>query len=180
MPVYIALLRGINVSGQKNIRMEKLRASFAALGFSDVATYIQSGNVVFKAAKTDPVKLAAQITQKILADFGFDVPVLVKSAAELAAVLKMNPLLKPTGLNEAKLHVTFLSATAPKDTAAILKPIAAKSEMFAVTGREIYLYCPEGYGATKLANGVIEKKLSVQATTRNWKTVGILSAMAGQ
>jgi uncharacterized protein (DUF1697 family) len=178
MTTYIAMLRGINVSGHKIIKMESLRASFAALGFGDVKTYIQSGNVVFKTAKTDPAGLAKKIVKKIRDDFGFDVPVLVKTAEELAAVLKANPLSKRAGVDESKLHVTFLAAAAPKNSAAILQPLAAKSELFAVCGTEIYLHCPDGYGETKLANGAIEKKLSVAATTRNWKTVNVLHAMA--
>jgi uncharacterized protein (DUF1697 family) len=179
MPVFIAMLRGINVSGHKIIKMESLRASFAALGFGDVKTYIQSGNVVFKTAKTDPARLAKKIAKTVLDDFGFDVPVLVKTAEQLTVVLKANPLLKRTGIDVSKLHVTFLASIAPEKSAAILQPLAAKSELLAVCGSEIFLYCPDGYGLTKLSNSVIEKKLSVAATTRNWKTVNVLYTMAG-
>jgi uncharacterized protein (DUF1697 family) len=179
MPAYIAMLRGINVSGQKIIKMESLRASLASLGFEDVKTYIQSGNIVFKTVKTAPVDLSRRIARKILDDFSFEVPVLVKTAAELAGVLKANPLLKRSGIDESKLHITFLSAAAPKEAVAFLTTLAGKSELFTVGGREIYLHCPDGYGNTKLSNTTIEKKLSVQATTRNWKTVNILHAMAG-
>lgn len=178
MPIYVAMLRGINVSGQKIIKMERLRESFALLGCSDVRTYIQSGNVVFTAAKTSTGNLVKKIAGKILADFELVVPVVVRTSEELDAVLKNNPLLKLPGVDESKLHVTFLSETAPKTAAEILKPLAAKSERFAVCGREIYLYCPDGYGDTKLSNSVIEKKLFAQATTRNWKTVNTLFAMA--
>ena len=178
MPVYIAMLRGINVSGQKTIKMERLRASLASLGFSDVKTYIQSGNVVFKAATPSTSSLEKKIAGKIFEDFGFAVPVAIRTPEELGAVLKNNPLLKLPSLEEARLHISFLSGSAPKTAAEILKPLAAKSERFAVCGREIYLYCPDGYGETKLSNSAIEKKLSVQATTRNWKTVNTLFAMA--
>ena len=178
MPIYVAMLRGINVSGQKIVKMERLRESLASLGFSDVKTYIQSGNVVFKAATASTSSLEKKIAGKILEDFGFAVPVAIRTPEELGAVLKNNPLLKQPSIEEARLHVSFLSEPAPKTASEILKPLAAKSERFAVCGREIYLYCPDGYGETKLSNSAIEKKLSVQATTRNWKTVSTLFEMA--
>jgi uncharacterized protein (DUF1697 family) len=179
MPVYVAMLRGINVSGQKIIKMESLRVSLASLGFEDVKTYIQSGNIVFKTAKAAPTDLSKKIARQILDDFGFEVPVLARTESELGDVLKTNPLLKRSGIDESRLHVTFLSVAAPKEAAAVLKTLAGKSELFAVGGREIYLHCPDGYGNTKLSNSAIEKKLSVQATTRNWKTVNILNTMVG-
>ena len=179
MPVYIAMLRGINVSGHKIIKMESLRASLASLGFEEVRTYIQSGNIVFKTVTTVPAGLAGKIASTILDDFGFAVPVLVRTKEELAGVIQANPLLKWKGIDETRLHVTFLSAAAPKGSEEILKSLARQSELFAVGGREIYLHCPDGYGDTKLSNNAIEKALAVPATTRNWKTVNILSVMAG-
>ena len=179
MPVYFAMRRGINVSGHKTIKMESLRTSFESLGFGDVKTYIQSGNIVFKTGPTSEAGLTRKIARKILADFGFDVPVLIRAKEELADVLKSNPLLERPGIDAAKLHVTFLAAAAPEEAEDILKPLAGKSELFAVGRREIYLHCPDGYGDTRLSNGAIEKKLSVQATTRNWKTVNVLNTMAG-
>lgn len=178
MSTYIAMLRGINVSGQKIIKMEHLRASFEALGFSEVKTYVQSGNVVFKAAKTSATSLAGKIAKKILADFRFSVSVLIRTTAELGEVLKQNPFAKVAGSEENKLYVTFLSEPAPKGAEALLKPLAAKTEQFQVCGREIYLHCPDGYGNTKFSNNAIEKKLSIEATTRNWRTVNSLFEMA--
>lgn len=179
MSVHVALLRGINVSGQKLIQMERLRAAFAALGFGDVKTYIQSGNVVFQTAKNiSPASLEKKIAGKIVEDFGFAVPVSVRTAKELAAVLNGNPWLSVAGIDQARLHVTFLSGPAPAKAEAMLQSLAAKPERFAVRGREIYLYCPSGYGETKLSNSAIEKNLSLTATTRNWKTVNALFAMA--
>jgi uncharacterized protein (DUF1697 family) len=177
MPTYIAMLRGINVSGQKLIKMERLRASLEALGFDEVRTYIQSGNVVFKAAKQSADGLAKKIADKILRDFGFPVPVLIRAADEMSAAVKANPFLKDAGNNESKLHVTFLSDNAPATAEKTLAVLAAKSERFKISGREIYLCFPDGYGSTKLSNSAIEKKLSVSATTRNWITVNVLLAM---
>jgi uncharacterized protein (DUF1697 family) len=177
MPIYVAMLRGINVSGQKIIKMESLRESFESLGLSDVKTYIQSGNVIFKSAKAFTAGLARKIAAKILHDFGFSVFVQVRTPEELGAVLKGNSLLKQAGIDASKLHLTFLSEPAPKMAEEILEMLAAKSERFLIRGREIYLYCPDGYGNTKLSNRAIEEKLSLQATTRNWKTVNVLFAM---
>jgi uncharacterized protein (DUF1697 family) len=177
MSNYIAMLRGINVSGHCIIKMERLRASFAALGFSNVKTYIQSGNVVFEAAKDSTVSVSEKIQQMILRDFGFSVPVFLRTSKEMEEIIECNPLLKTPSIDQAKLHVTFLSDEPPKTAPASLQAMAAKSEQFRVVGREIYLYCPNGYGITKLSNTAIEKKLSVGATTRNWKTVNTLLAM---
>ena len=176
MTTFIALLRGINVTGRKIVRMEQLRASFEALGFRKVQTYVQSGNVVFEAARASG--LAKKIEEKIADDFGFPVPVLLRTTGELATVIKRNPFLKDEDVDQSKLHVTFLSDDPPKTATALLQPLAADSERFQVIGREIYLYCPEGYGRTRLSNAAIEKKLSVGATTRNWKTTNALLAMA--
>jgi len=178
MPTYIAMLRGINVSGQKLIKMERLRASLEALGFDEVQTYIQSGNIVFKTAKQSADKLAKKIADIILTDFGFAVPVLIRIADEMAAVVQGNPFLKKAASDESKLHVTFLSDTAPSAAEKTLAVLTTKSERFQVCGREIYLCFPDGYGNTKLSNSAIEKILSLQATTRNWKTVNTLLAMA--
>jgi uncharacterized protein (DUF1697 family) len=178
MPVYIAMLRGINVSGQKLIKMEQLRASFEALGFGDVKTYVQSGNVVFKVGKISEAGLVKKIAQKILDDFGREISVLVRTPEELGEVLKRNPLLKQPGTDEARMYVTFLSAPAPKGAEENLKPLAARSDCFAVLAREIYFFCPEGYGNTKFSNNAVEKKLSLRATTRNWRTVNALLEMA--
>ena len=177
MPTYIAMLRGINVSGHKMIRMEALRASFGALKFTRVQTYVQSGNVVFRVGNSPVAVLSAKIEQRILRDFGFSVPVFLRTAKELQEVIKDNPFLTDTAIDQSKLHVTFLSDAAPKMTLEALELLVVKPEQFHVLGRQIYLYCPNGYGRTKLSNTAIEKKLSVGATTRNWKTVNTLLAM---
>jgi len=178
MPNYIAMLRGINVSGHKIIKMEHLRESFGALGFGNVKTYVQSGNVVFEAPHDTAASLTKKIEQKIMRDFGFSVPVLLKTSQDMEKIIQRNPLLKVSGIDHSKLHVTFLAADPPKTSPDLLRPLAAAAEKFHISGREIYLYCPDGYGITKLSNVAIEKKLSVGATTMNWKTVNTLSAMA--
>ena len=110
-------------------------------------------------------------------DFGFSVPVFLRTARELEEIIRDNPFLKQSAIDHSKLHVTFLSDAAPRLAQEALQPLAIKPEQFRVIGRQIYLYCPNGYGRTKLSNTAIEKKLSVGATTRNWRTVNTLLAM---
>ena len=178
MTNHIAMLRGINVSGQKLVKMERLRASLSALGLGNVQTYIQSGNIVFAAPAEPAGRLIAKIEQKILADFGFPVPVFLRTAKELEKIVKQNPFLKVSEIDPTKLHVTFLAGDPPAKSIEQLEPLAVPGERLFIMGREIYLYCPHGYGDTKLSNANIERKLSVGATTRNWKTVNTLLAMA--
>jgi uncharacterized protein (DUF1697 family) len=175
---YIALLRGINVSGHKIIKMEALRVCFEGLGCRGVQTYVQSGNVVFEASEREAGRYADEISKRIQRDFGFPVPVLLRTAEELGGIIDRNPFLKQPKADRSKLHVTFLSTTAPKSAQEDLRVLAAKEERFHVEGSEIYLHCPNGYGRTKLSNTAFEKKLKVEATTRNWKTVQALFALA--
>ena len=178
MPIYIAMLRGINVSGQKIIKMEKLRASFETLGFSRVRTYVQSGNVIFQASKTSSYILSKSIEGKILSDFGFSVPLLLRSSDEMKKIANDNPFLKDRGIDHSKLHITFMSELPAKAALGKLDSLNAVPDQFRIKGQEVYLYCPNGYGRSKLSNTTFEKLLSVQATTRNWKTVKTLVEMS--
>ena len=177
MPVYASILRGINVSGHKMIKMDKLLHLFQRLGFGDVSTYIQSGNVIFRGKSTDPKELEKQISRKIEQEFGFEVPVLVKDKSELIEISKHNPFVRRKE-DSAYLHVTFLSEEPEKASIEkIAQEISGKDE-FIISGKAIYLFCPNGYGNTKLSNNFFENKLRVVATTRNWKTVNELVRMA--
>jgi uncharacterized protein (DUF1697 family) len=179
MMTYIAMLRGINVGPGKVVKMERLRTSFATLGFGEVRTYVQSGNVVFQSERKSPAELTRTIEAKIQRDFGFTVPVLIKTSKELAQIVRANPLLRVKGIDVSKLHVTFLSDAPPKTAARVLEDLATTRERVRILNREIYLYCPDGYGQSKLTNNTIEKKFSLVATTRNWRTVNALLEMAG-
>ena len=180
MPSWVALLRGINVGGQKVVSMERFRGSFAAMGFRDVRTYVQSGNVVFETAADTCDALTRKIEEGIRRDFGFSVVVILRTAKELKKIVKTNPFLSEEGIEQAKLHVTFLAR--PPINAALknLEALPTSPDRFRLMGREIYLYCPDGYGRTKLSNNAFEKRLSVAATTRNWKTTTALCEMAGE
>jgi uncharacterized protein (DUF1697 family) len=175
--VYVALLRGINVGGYKKIKMETLRQSFAGMGFAEVRTYVQSGNVIFTSLKQSPASLAAKIEARILRDFGFDVSVLVRTAEELGAAIRENPFLKEKGIDPTKLHVTFLSEVPAKSACQRLSELACARDQFRNLGREIYLHCPDGYGVSKLSNNAFEKLLAVRATTRNWNSTNKIYEM---
>lgn len=178
MESYIAILRGINVSGQKKIKMEDLRQLLAELNFHDIQTYIQSGNVIFEHKKSDPLELAGQIAHQISDKYSFEVPVIVKTAAELEHVLHNNPFLKDRQEDESKLHVTFLSEIPKQELLNKIKELDHKPDEFIISDKAIYLFCPNGYGRTKLTNNFFENKLKVTATTRNWKTVNKLVEIA--
>ena len=177
MTTYIAMLRGINVGGHRVIRMEDLRATFDGLRFANVETYVQSGNVVFGDEHGSVSALSEKIERSILRDFGFSVSVLLRTAKELEEIIKHNPFLRDTAIDQSKLHLTFLSDAAAKTAIEELQLLAVKPEQCRIIGREVYLYCPNGYGRTRLSNAAIEKKLSMEATTRNWRTVNTLLAM---
>jgi uncharacterized protein (DUF1697 family) len=175
---YIALLRGINVGGHKIIKMDELRKAFEELGFEGVATYVQSGNVVFKASKTVSDDLPRKIEEMLLRRFSMSVPVIVRTAEEVGEVLRNNPFLKERGIDVSRLHVTFLSHTPQKTAMKGLDAIAAGPDRFHGRGQEIYLHCPNGFGGTRLSINAFEKVLAVGATTRNWNTVNKLYEMA--
>jgi uncharacterized protein (DUF1697 family) len=175
---FVALLRGINLSGHRIVKMDQLRKAFEDLGFEDVKTYIQSGNVVFRAPQRTSQDLAKRIEQKVLREFGFPVPVVVKTAGEIGEVIRDNPLLKEKGIDPSKLHVTFLSCSPDKSALKMLDGVAAAPDQFRCFGQAVYLHCPNGYHESKLTNNVLEKMLKVGTTTRNWKTVNKLREMA--
>ncbi len=174
------MLRGINVGGQKAIRMAELKSLYESLGLVKVETYVQSGNVIFDGAKQNAAKLAGLIEAQIERSFEYAVSVFIRDANDFQRLVDSNPFL--TGRNEdpAKLHVTFLYSSPSKSALNNLDIPNAEPDEFIVTGREIFLFCPNGYGRTKLSNKVFEKKLNTPATTRNWKTVNALLKMANE
>jgi uncharacterized protein (DUF1697 family) len=172
---YISMLRGINVGGQKKIKMNELALLYESRGFEKVQTYIQSGNVVFVSPERDSEKLSAKIEKEIKRRFGFDVAVLIRTAGEIQKIIKNNPF---KGKDENYLHVTFLNGKPQEIPIEEIIKVKSGSEEFHIEGREIYLFCPNGYGNTKLSNNFFERKLKVAATTRNWRTVNTLFKIA--
>jgi uncharacterized protein (DUF1697 family) len=176
---YIAMLRGVNVSGKNMIKMPLLAKAMEQMGLQNVRSYIQSGNLVFRAPLDQAADLGEQIRALIKKDFGFDVPVLVIDADTLILVRDENPFLNREETDLTKLHVTFLASVPDEDRLAMLDPEKFLPDIFTVNGSTIYIYCPGGYGNTKLTNNLFESKFKVVATTRNWNTVNKLVELAG-
>ena len=122
--------------------------------------------------------MSNKIREKIARDFGFSVPVIIRSSEEVRRAIENNPFLKQRGIDSSRLHVTFLSKAPEKDSLKALEALTARPDQFRYSGREVYLYCPDGYGRTKLSNNALEKVLGVTATTRNWNTVNKLYEMS--
>jgi len=175
----VALLRGINVGGGKKVPMAQLRELFDRLGHGAVRTYVQSGNVVFTAADPDatPAQLAAATEQAIEAEFGFPVAVTIRTRDELAAVIDADPF-RGIADHPSRYHVLFLAAAADPSRLDEVDAAAFEPERFALRGRELYLWTPEGIGRSKLAQTLSERRLGVAATARNWRTVTTLLALA--
>jgi uncharacterized protein (DUF1697 family) len=178
MPKYISLLRGINVGGNRKILMADLKILYSRLGFQNIATYIQSGNVVFETTAADTEQIAQSIAQAIQTQYGFDVPTMVIAAADMHKIAAENPFLAADSDTPIeRLHVTFL-AKAPAEAA--LQKIATyhyAPDIFSIKNQAAYIAC-EKYNETKLSNAFFEKQLGVNATTRNWKTVLQLVALS--
>ena len=177
MNSWIAILRGINVSGLRKLPMKELSTLFEGLRCNNVRTYIQSGNVVFESAKLDPTTFSKQVEAAIKKQYDYHVPVLVRSLEEMKRASTANPYLERKGIELDKLHVTFLAE--PPEPAFAEKIVGTNfsNGSFILKGREIYVHCPDGYGKTKLNNTFFESKLKVIASTRNWRTVNELVRM---
>ena len=171
------MLRGINVSGSKMIRMDDLRKTYEDLKFKNVKTYIQSGNVVFEEKAMNTKELEKRIAKKIQQVFGFDVPVIVKEKSEVVSVLKNNPFVNERKEDITKLHITFLSEKPEETLIDKIKEKQYEPDEYIISGTAVYLFCPNGYGRTKLNNTFFENRLKISSTTRNWKTVNELVRM---
>jgi uncharacterized protein (DUF1697 family) len=173
---YAALLRGVNLGSHNKVSMTDLRELFEALGHEDVATYVQSGNVVFK-ARGDAASLTTAIERRITRELGLDVAVILRSKTQLARIAAGNPFARKER-DPTRLHVTFLAETPARAAVRELTRGDFSPDALHVQGKEVYLHTPDGYGQTKLSGGFFEKKLDVVATTRNWRTVTKLGELA--
>lgn len=178
MTAYISMLRGINVSGQKKVIMADLKALYEKQGLENVVTYIQSGNVIFHSKIRTSAVLAKKLASAIEQQYGFTVPVTIRTRDEFGQLISGNHFLIGKNIDSTKLHVTFLESEPKPAQIKSLESVDSKGDEFFVSGREIYLYCPGGYGKTKLSNNFLESRLMQPATTRNWKTVNTLYDLA--
>lgn len=173
----IALLRGINVGGHKRVAMARLREMMQTLGYEDVRTYVQSGNVVFSGPEQAPAEVARRLSERVAATFGFEVAVVVRTRDELVEVVQANPL-RGVATEPSRHHVIFLSAEVDPERVADLDPDGYAPDAFRLRGSEIYLWTPGGIRDSRLAKALSEKRLGVTATARNFKTVEKLLALA--
>ncbi|MGL5112625.1 MAG: DUF1697 domain-containing protein [Flavobacterium sp.] len=177
MVTHLALLRGINVSGHNMIKMEVLKATLEAVGFQNVVTYIQSGNVFVTTEEENPAKVGFIIKQEIFKTLGLEVPVVMIGKADLEACLSNNPFLKEKEADLKKLYVAFVSSELSKDRISDLKMSQVKPDEAQIDANRIFIKYAVGAGKTRLDQKYIEKKLSVIATIRNWNTVTQLLKM---
>jgi uncharacterized protein (DUF1697 family) len=177
MGTHVALLRGINVGGKNRLPMADVVRLFERAGASDVVTYIQSGNVVFCAPKTEG--LAAKIEKAIVKEVGFEVPIVLRAAEELAALVGRNPFLK-RGISADLLHVGFLADEPDVARVAGLDRARSPGDSFEVLGSEVFLHLPNGVARSKLTNAWFDSKLATTTTVRNWRTVTTLVEMSGR
>jgi uncharacterized protein (DUF1697 family) len=174
---YVALLRGVNVGGKNMLPMPSFVSILSEAGCRDVATYIQSGNAVFRATESLAASLPRLVAARIARKFGLEVPVVVRSGEELAAISRRNPLL---GLSTDvdTLMVMFLADRPSPEQIALLDTRRSPPDEFQVRGQEIFLRCPNGFARTKLTNAYFDSRLKTTSTGRNWRTVLKLRDMA--
>jgi uncharacterized protein (DUF1697 family) len=176
--VHVALLRGINIGPHKRMKMETLRASCEALGFKNVKTYIQSGNIVCQAGKLSSDAAARKIEAQIEKNFGFSADVIARTGDEMKNIVMGNPMLKEPGLDTSKLHVVFFSEAPTAEAIKKLEAIVKTPDKVRHKGKEIYFYFPNGVSGSSIWKHSLDRVLGISGTMRNWKTVNTLYEMA--
>ncbi len=167
----IAILRGINVGGKRKILMADLKSMFEQMKFSNVSTYIQSGNVFFDVEdEVDPSVLAQNLEAAIKKTFGFEVPVIIRTPEEIERAIQQNSFYQ-AGSDISHLHLSFLSEEPAIEHQAETASYNYAPDKFDIQGKDVFIYCEGKYHKSKLTNNFFEKQLKVRATTRNWKTV---------
>jgi uncharacterized protein (DUF1697 family) len=168
--VHVALLRGVNVGGKNKLPMRELAEIFGAVGCADVRTYIQSGNVVFAASAGVVKRVSTVVPKKIREKFGFEPPVVLRSADELSQVAARNPFLRD-GTDSSALYVGFLADAPERARIAKLNPDRSPGDRYALHDRNIYMHLVTGAADTKLTTAYFDSMLATTSTFRNWRTV---------
>ena len=175
----IALLRGINVGGKRKVLMKDLQELFAELGFYDIVTYIQSGNVIFNSSsQLSEIEIAAKIENGITNKYNFSVPVIIVSAKRLERTIKNNPFILDDDTDVSRLALTFLKGKPKTENRIEAESYVFKPDKFNIIDRDVYIYFEGKSHLSKMTNNFFENKLKVSATTRNWKTVMKLSELS--
>ena len=177
MTTYVALLRAVNVGGKNQVPMARLRAIFESAGYSDVTTYIQSGNVIFDSPQRSSAKVVDEIEAALARELGRPTDVIIRSARELTKSIEANPFLGRVPDN-TKLHIAFLNQAPDRARLKTIDAARFAPDEFAVGAREVYLHCPDGLGRSKLPPALGAKLAPAPATVRNWNTVTKLAELA--
>jgi uncharacterized protein (DUF1697 family) len=177
MTRYVAFLRGVNVSGQKILKMEYLREVFLSCGFKNVSTFIQSGNVIFDAAESDVIALTKIVEDHLLKTLNYKVHALLRTFQELTNMVKSDPFREFEAIENIKLYVTFLSVEPGKKL--VLPMVSPKNdvEIFGLNMLDFYCISRQQNGSFGFPNLFIEKEFRVPATTRNWNTICKISKL---
>lgn len=177
MTTHLALLRGINVSGHNMMKMEALKTMLENIGFTNVRTYLQSGNVFVDTEEESASKVGFMIKQEIFKVFGHEVPTIVITKEDLELCFKNSPYLKEKDIDTKNLYVAFVSTELKKENINDLKISQFKPDEASIDGNRIFIKYAVGAGKTRLEGKYIEKKLNVIVTMRNWNTVTNLLKM---
>lgn len=177
MTTFVALLRSVNVAGHGRLTMADLRQSFLTLGHTDVSTYIQTGNVIFQSSNRNRAKLVAEIERQLEHDFGRAPAVILRTAPDLARIVSSSPYPRRDA-DPSRHHVTFLAEAPSKERLTTFAPPASGQDELVIIGEEIFVHTPDGYANTKLTGALLERRLGVTSTTRNWNTVTKLLDLA--
>jgi uncharacterized protein (DUF1697 family) len=177
METYISLLRGINVGGKNSISMETVRSVYAMLGLDNIQTYVQSGNIVFNSDR-DATELSVMISNGLARVSGLSVEVILRKYEAWKEIARHNPFSGREDINQKHIYVTILKEFPPHELIEGISHTYFLPDEWHYFDESIYLYCPGGYGRTKLNNNFFERKLKVPASTRNWKTVLKLAELA--
>ena len=177
----IAILRGINVGTGRKVPMADLRKLCESLGLQQVQSYIQSGNLVFELPNLEPIpELEARLQKAFSEAFGFEIPVLIRTAEEWTNSIAQNPFLKDENVDIDRLHLTCLKELPSPELLEKIKAFQYLPDRYEIIGRDVFIFCAAGYGTSKLVNSFFESKLKTSATTRNWKTVIQLNELVKQ
>jgi uncharacterized protein (DUF1697 family) len=181
MKTYISFLRGINMTGHNIIQMADLKVLYQMLGFEDVETYIQSGNVIFRSSKNiEKSDISLMIEEAITLKYNYRVPVMIKTVAELHSLLSVNPFLNEESFDPAKMAVIFVREELSRQRIEKVSNLDYPPDKFRIVGNEIFIWCPNGFGRSKIYTGFFEKKMGINGTGRNWKTITTLLDIAGR
>lgn len=179
MQTCISFLRGVNMAGHNKIRMTELAVLYKKIGFNDAETFIQSGNVIFSNSANLPLdQITAKIEDGISKQFGYDIPALVRTSNNLKEIISANPYAGEESFDTTKLAVIFLYKVPDESQIQKIRGVDYPPDKFMIKGKEIYIYCPNGFGKTKLYTNFFENRMKVTGTARNWNTLNTIFELA--